>query len=67
MKSWLDEFSEGRTKTAVVPENIDGVRELIMHDPHVTYRDIVLSLGISPTGILSILHEHLAVIKICSC
>ena len=77
MKNWFNEFNcgrrslkdevrEGRPKTAVVSENIDAVRELIMQDRHVTYREIEASLGISSTSIHSILHEHLAVKKICS-
>ena len=65
-RSLKDEFREGRPKTAVVPENIDAVRELIMQDRHVTYREIETCLGISPTSIHSILHEHLAVKKVCS-
>ena len=32
-----DEFREGPPKTAVVPENIDTVCELIMQDRHVIY------------------------------
>jgi len=32
-----DTFREGRPKSAVVPENIDAVREMIMQDRHVTY------------------------------
>ncbi|XP_037952518.1 uncharacterized protein LOC119682999 [Teleopsis dalmanni] len=59
-RSLKDEFREGRPKTAVVPDNIDVVRELIMQDRHVTYREIQASLSISPTSIHSILHEHLA-------
>ncbi|XP_037941999.1 uncharacterized protein LOC119674914, partial [Teleopsis dalmanni] len=61
-----DEFRERRPKTAVVPENIEAVSELIMQDRHVTYREIEASLGISPTITHSILHEHLAVRKVCS-
>ena len=64
--SLKDEVREGRPKTAVVSENIDGVRELIMQDRHGTYRYIEASLGISSTSIHSILHGHLAVKKICS-
>ena len=41
--SLKDEVRESRSKTTVVPENIDAVRELIMQDPHVTYRKIALS------------------------
>ena len=65
-RSLNDEFREGRPKTAVVPENIDAVRELIMQDRHVTYREIEASLGISGTSIHSILHQHLTVKKISS-
>ncbi|XP_037958961.1 uncharacterized protein LOC119688351 [Teleopsis dalmanni] len=65
-RSFNDEYREGRPKTAVVPENIDAVRELIMQDFHVTYREIEVSFGISPTSIHSILHEHLAVKRVCS-
>ena len=73
MKNWFNGFyyrgqslkdavREGSHKTAVVSENIDAVRRLIMQDRHVTYREIELSLGISPTNIQhSILNEHLAV------
>ncbi|XP_037959406.1 histone-lysine N-methyltransferase SETMAR-like [Teleopsis dalmanni] len=64
--SLSDEFREGRPKMAVVPENIDAVRELIMQDRHVIYREIEASLGISPISIHSILHKHLVVKKVCS-
>ena len=47
-------------------ENIDAVRELIMQDRQVVYREIEASLGIPSTSIHSILHEHLAIKKICS-
>ena len=42
------------------------MRELILQDRHVTYREIEVTLNISGTSIHSILHEHLAVKKICS-
>ena len=48
----------------VVPETIDAVRQLILQDRHVTYREIETTLGISGTSIHSILHEHLTVQKI---
>ena len=38
-----------------------GVRQLILQDRHVTYRET--TLGISGTSIHSILHEHLTVKK----
>ena len=62
-----DEVREGHPKTAVVSENIDVVRELILQDRHVAYREIEASLDISYTSIHSILLEHLAVKKIWSC
>ena len=75
VKNWLNEFNcghrslkeevrEARPKTAVVSENIDVVRELIMQDRHATCREIKASLGISATSIHSILHKHLTVNKI---
>ena len=65
-RSLNDELREGPPKTAVVSKNINAVRKLIMQDRYVTYREIEASLGISSTSINSILHEHLAVKKICS-
>lgn len=64
--SLTDELKEGRPKSVVVPKNIDAVRELIKQDRHMTYREIEASLFISMTSIYAILHEHLAVKKICS-
>lgn len=61
-----DEIKEGRPKSVVVQQNIDAVRQLVMQDRHVTYREIEASLGISMTSIHAILHEHLIVKKICS-
>ena len=68
MKNWFTDFNRGRrslkdkfredpSKTAVVPANIDAVRELIMQDRHVTYREIEATLGISSTSIHSLLHN----------
>ena len=42
------------------------MRQLILQDRHVTYREIETTLGISGTSIHSIMHEHLTVKKICS-
>ena len=64
--SLQDEFREGRPKSAVVPKTIEAVRELILQDRHVTYREIETTLGISGTSIHLILHKHLTVKKICS-
>ena len=67
MEWWLqDEFREGRPKSVVIPDTIDSVRQLILHDRHVTYHEIETALGISGTSIYSLLREHLTVKKICS-
>ena len=57
--SLQDEFREGRLKSVVIPQTIDDVGHLILHDRHVTYREIATTLGISRTKVPSILHEHL--------
>lgn len=58
-----DEFREGRPRTAVVPENIDAVRNMIETEPQATYRAIQATIGIDMKQIHEILHEHLAVKK----
>ena len=58
---------EVRPKLVIMPQNIDAVRELIMQDRHVTYREIEAFLHISSISIHSILHEYLVVKKIFSC
>ena len=65
--SLQEEFREGRPKSVVISETLDAVRQLILQDRHVTYREIETILGISGTSIHSILHQHLtAKQKICS-
>ena len=51
-----DEVRESRPKTAVVSENIDAVRELIMQDRHVTYREIEAFLTTAFMCIFFIFH-----------
>ena len=53
--SLQDEFREGRLKSVVVLETVDAVRQMILQDRHVTYREIEITLGISGTSIDSIL------------
>ncbi|GBP48437.1 hypothetical protein EVAR_32839_1 [Eumeta japonica] len=60
-----DKFKESRPKSVVVPQNIDAVRELIMQDHHVTYRETKAPLGINMAGMHKMLHQDLAVKKIC--
>ena len=52
--SLQDEFREGRPNSVVVPETIDAVLQVILHDYHVTYREIETTLGISGTSIFNI-------------
>ena len=72
---WYGECNRGHSKrnfvkvvkkTVVVPETIDSVRQPILQDRHVFFREIETTLDISGTSIHSILHEHLTVKKICS-
>ena len=42
--SLQDQFREGRPKLVVVPEAIDTVRQLILQDRRVTYREIATTL-----------------------
>ena len=44
-------------------ETIDAMRQLILQDRYVTYREMETTLGISGTSIHSILQEHLTVKK----
>ena len=64
--SLQEEFREDRPKSVVVSETIDAVRQLILQDCHVSYREIETTLGISETSIHSTLHEYLTVKKLCS-
>ena len=64
--SLQDEFRKGRPKSVVVPKTIDAVRQLVLQNRHVTYREIATTLGISGTSIHLILDEHFSVKKICS-
>ena len=60
------EFSEGPSKSVIVPQNLNAVREMLVQDYYVTYREVKAFLGITATNIKQILHAHLAVKKVCS-
>ena len=55
---WYGEFNRGHSstiswrssKSVVDPETIDAVRQLILQDRHVIYREIETTLGISGTS-----------------
>lgn len=59
-----DKSREGRPKSAFTEDNIVAVRQLILEDRHVTYREIEALLGISGTTIQKILHKELGVRKL---
>lgn len=50
--------------SVVMSENIRVVREVILQNCHVTYREIEVSVGTRMLSINKILNEHLAVNKI---
>ena len=60
--SLQEEFREGHPKSVVVPETIIAVRQLILQDRHVTYREIEITLGINGTNIHSRSTKHFQVI-----
>lgn len=75
--NWFNEFKRGRTNltdalregrpsTATTEDNISVVRRMIETDPRVTYQQIRTSLGIGMSQVHKILHEHLAVRKLCA-
>ena len=75
--NWFAEFKRGRIgvsdephghrqKTAVVPEKVDAVRELIEEDCHTTYGQIRASLGIGMKATQKILHDELGMRKLCA-
>ena len=51
--SLQDDYSECSLKSVIVSETIDVVRQLILHDRHVTYCEIETTLGISGTSIVN--------------
>ena len=60
-----DVSHEGQPKSVVISSYIDAVHKMIEEDWCVTYCEIEAPLDISQTAIYSVLHEHLAVKKIC--
>ena len=59
-----DEPRAGRPRTAVTPESIETVRQLISVDPHRTYQQIQDTLQIRSAATESILHDSLGLRKI---
>jgi len=59
-----DEPRSGRPRTAVTPENIEAVRQLVNIDPHITNQEIDDTSQIRSAAIKSILHDYLGLRKI---
>ena len=59
-----DEPRVGRPRSAVTPENIEVVRQLVNDDPHITYQQIEDTLQIGSAATESILHDYLGLRKI---
>ena len=64
--SLTGEFRKGRQKSIVGIGNINAVQKLIMQGHHVTYCESEATLCINFASIYKILHENLAMKKICS-
>lgn len=64
--SFEDDPRSGRPSTSVTDENIDAVRELVKDNRRITYKEIEATLGIGSSAVRTILHERLALRKVCS-
>lgn len=58
---------KGRAISAVTPEIINALRIMIKGESNTMHQEIQSTLGITETSVHSILHEHLAVRKLCLC
>ena len=77
VKRWYADFKQGRIDTndaecsccpnsAVVPENTKKLHKLVLADCKLKLREIAEELKISESSVLTILHEHLSMRKLCS-
>jgi histone-lysine N-methyltransferase SETMAR len=65
-ESFEDEPRSGRPPTAVTPENVQRVADMIKEHRNISYGEIEAALGIGSAAVNSILHEHLGVRKLAS-
>ena len=56
----------GRPSTSVTKQIIDALRKIIEDNPHSTYQQIEVILGISSTPINSTIHDYLNLRKVCA-
>ena len=54
-----DEARSGRPKSAVTDKNVAAVREMVVADPNVTYRNIQGNVGIGSAAVNTILKKKL--------
>ena len=64
-ESLEDEPRSGGPRTAMTPENVNAVLELIINDRRIDTRKIAAILGISRSSVQSIIHEEFEMKKIC--
>lgn len=65
-RSLEDETRPGRPVSAVTPENISAVEQMIREDPRITVREMQDVLSIGSSAVETILHKHLMVHKRCA-
>ncbi|EZA55747.1 Histone-lysine N-methyltransferase SETMAR, partial [Ooceraea biroi] len=77
VRLWVNEFKRGRTsiedaprpgarKTAVTPEIIDKVHDMVLADRRVKVRKLTEAMGISTERVHFILHNELDMKKLCA-
>lgn len=62
--SLSDEDRSGRPISAVSPENVAAVRQMVREDARVTYTQIEQTLGITSASVYTILHDKLSLRKV---
>lgn len=65
-ESLEDDPRSGRPATAVTEENISKVEKLVKENRRIKLKELEASLGIGRPAIVSILHEHLGLSKVCT-
>lgn len=77
VKKWAAEFKRGRQSLEDDPrsgrptsststETATAVEQIVLNDRRVKAADIALALGISKASVLTIIHEHLGMSKVCA-
>lgn len=61
-----DEARSGRPATAVTDENVAKAEQLVKADRRIKVRELETALGVSAAAVMSILHDHLGLSKLCA-